>query len=332
MASQKLLSCLVYRAAALLDVTVGSQKTSKLINHHRVCYFSSDQRAGKGDTTEKSKAVRLEEHQQKLRAASLPKQKKIPGVKHIILVASGKGGVGKSTTAVNLALATSSLDRHVKVGLLDADIYGPSVPTMMNLDGERAKINHEKKIIPLNNYGLMCMSMGFLIDKNTPVVWRGLMVTSALQQLLSDVAWGELDYLFVDMPPGTGDAQLTICQNVPVSGAVMVTTPQDIALHDVRRGAEMFKKVKVPILGVVQNMSVFLCPNCGHKTHIFGEDGAKRLSEDTGIQVLGDIPLNVTIRETSDAGTPVTASSPASAEAEAYRQIAKLVVNQLSTS
>uniref|UniRef100_A0A8C6SKT6 Iron-sulfur cluster transfer protein NUBPL n=1 Tax=Neogobius melanostomus TaxID=47308 RepID=A0A8C6SKT6_9GOBI len=250
-------------------------------------------------------------------ARGLPKQKPIPGVKQIIVVASGKGGVGKSTTAVNLALGLSANDPSKSVGLLDADVYGPSIPKLMNLKGN-PDLNDNNLMVPLMNYGIPCMSMGFLVDDTAPIVWRGLMVMSAIEKLLRQVDWGELDFLVVDMPPGTGDVQLSISQNVPVAGAVIVSTPQDIALLDARRGAEMFNKVHVPVLGLVQNMSVFQCPNCLHQTHIFGSDGAKNLALTLGVTFLGDVPLHLNIRETSDSGKPVVVSAPDSPEVKHY--------------
>uniref|UniRef100_A0A667XFQ2 Iron-sulfur cluster transfer protein NUBPL n=1 Tax=Myripristis murdjan TaxID=586833 RepID=A0A667XFQ2_9TELE len=255
----------------------------------------------------------LQERQRQQMARGLPKQKPITGVKQVIVVASGKGGVGKSTTAVNLALGLTAVNPSKSVGVLDADVHGPSIPKLMNLKGN-PELTDNNLMIPLTNYGIPCMSMGFLVDDAAPIVWRGLMVMSAIEKLLRQVNWGSLDYLVVDMPPGTGDVQLSISQNIPVAGAVIVSTPQDIALLDARRGAEMFKKVNVPVLGLVQNMSVFQCPNCHHQTHIFGSDGARRLAETLGVHFLGDIPLHLNIREMSDRGQPVVVSSPDSPE------------------
>ncbi|CAN8020387.1 unnamed protein product [Ixodes persulcatus] len=260
----------------------------------------------------------------------LPKKFPIAGVKHVVLVASGKGGVGKSTTAVNLALALSQSDKHPSVGILDADVYGPSIPRMMNLSGE-PELTNQNLMKPLVNYGIKCMSMGFLVDDKSPVVWRGLMVMSAIQKLLRQVAWGPLDYLVVDMPPGTGDTQLSISQNIPVSGVVVVTTPQPIALTDARKGAEMFQKVQVPVLGLVQNMSKLTCSNCGHQSHMFGKDGATELAREMALDILGDIPLDIEIRETSDNGQPIVVSNASSPQAEAYREIAKKVRGKLPT-
>ncbi len=243
----------------------------------------------------------------------------VPGVKHIVAVASGKGGVGKSTVAVNLALGLVAEGK--RVGLLDADIYGPSVPRMMGIKG-KPEPTDDKRLKPMEAYGLKCMSMGFLVPEDSPMIWRGPMVIGALEQLLRDVAWGELDVLIVDMPPGTGDAQLTMAQRVPLAGAVIVSTPQDIALLDARKGINMFKKVEVPLLGIVENMSTFVCPNCNHESHIFGHGGAKAEAEKIGVECLGEIPLHIAIRETSDAGTPITATQPDSPQAKAYRKIA----------
>ncbi|XP_017332506.1 iron-sulfur protein NUBPL [Ictalurus punctatus] len=271
---------------------------------------------------------RQQERQRAHMARGLPKQKPIAGVKEVIVVASGKGGVGKSTTAVNLALGLMANDRSKTVGLLDADVYGPSVPKLMNLRGN-PELTDNNLMRPLMNFGIPCMSMGFLVEDTAPIVWRGLMVMSAIEKLLRQVDWGSLDYLVIDMPPGTGDVQLSITQNIPIAGAVIVSTPQDIALLDARRGAEMFRKVNVPVLGLVQNMSVFQCPQCNHQTHIFGSDGARELASALGVEVLGDIPLHLNIRETSDKGQPVVVSSPDSPEAEAYRRVALAVVRRL---
>ncbi|XP_048455838.1 iron-sulfur protein NUBPL isoform X2 [Rhincodon typus] len=262
-------------------------------------------------------------------ARGLPKQKMIPGVKQVIVVASGKGGVGKSTTAVNLALGMAA--NNLVVGLLDADVYGPSIPCMMNLRGN-PELTDSNLMRPLVNFGIACMSMGFLVEEGAPIVWRGLMVMSAVERLLRQVDWGQLDYLVVDMPPGTGDVQLSISQNIPISGAVIVSTPQDIALLDAQRAAEMFRKVNVPVLGIVQNMSVFQCPNCKHETYIFGADGARALAAKLALDVLGDIPLHLNIRETSDNGQPVVVSHPDSSEAKAYLRLTAEVLKRLPTS
>ncbi|WP_119165099.1 iron-sulfur cluster carrier protein ApbC [Algihabitans albus] len=251
----------------------------------------------------------------------------VPGVKHIVAVASGKGGVGKSTTATNLTLALAA--QGLRVGVLDADIYGPSQPRMMGISG-RPNSPDGKTLTPLENYGVKVMSMGFLVAEDTPMIWRGPMVQSALQQMLRDVAWGELDALIVDMPPGTGDAQLTMAQQVPLSGAVIVSTPQDIALLDARKGLNMFRKVDVPVLGIVENMSLYICPSCGHEAHIFGHGGAKREAEKLGMEFLGELPLTIEIRETSDGGQPIVVSHPQSAYAQSYLTIAKRVWEKLS--
>ena len=249
----------------------------------------------------------------------------IDDVKAIIAVASGKGGVGKSTTAVNLALGLSALGR--KVGLLDTDIYGPSVPRLMGLSG---KPDSDGKVItPMENYGIKCMSMGFMVDEETAMIWRGPMVVSAIQQMLSEVKWGALDVLVLDLPPGTGDAQLTIAQRVPLKGAVIVSTPQDIALLDARRGIGMFEKVKVPTFGLIENMSTFICPHCGGASHIFGHGGAREEAEKLGADFLGEVPLTIEVRETSDAGTPIVAVDPTSPPGQAYLEIAAKVAPKI---
>jgi ATP-binding protein involved in chromosome partitioning len=255
----------------------------------------------------------------------------IEKINHIICVASGKGGVGKSTTAVNLALALSHIGR--KVGILDADIYGPSLPLMMGVpDGTRPKIQDKKFMLPLLAHGIECNSMGFLVDQKTAMVWRAPMIISAFNQMLNDTAWSELDYLIVDMPPGTGDIQLSLAQSVKVSGAVIVTTPQDVALSDARKGIEMFKKVDVPILGVVENMSMHTCTNCGHEEAIFGSGGGEALSAEYGVEVIGRLPLDLTIRETTDAGNPVVASKTDHAASKAYLALAHNVEKQLQAA
>jgi ATP-binding protein involved in chromosome partitioning len=246
----------------------------------------------------------------------------LPGIKHIIAVASGKGGVGKSTTAVNLALALHA--NGLKVGLLDADVYGPSQPRMMGISGKPTS-KDGKVMEPMANHGIKVMSMGFLIEEETPMIWRGPMVMSAITQLLRDVAWGELDVLVCDLPPGTGDTQLTMSQNVPLSGAVIVSTPQDIALLDAKKGLNMFRKVDVPVLGIIENMSYFACPHCGEVTEIFAHGGAHREAERFGVDFLGEIPLALAIRETSDSGQPIVVSQPDSAHAKAYRGIAETI-------
>ena len=243
----------------------------------------------------------------------------VPGVGAIIAVASGKGGVGKSTTAVNLALGLQAID--LKVGILDADIYGPSLPRLLRLKGRPEPVRG-RLLMPLEGYGLKVMSMGFLVDEETPMIWRGPMVTSALTQMLREVAWGELDVLVVDMPPGTGDAQLTMAQQVPLAGAVIVSTPQDLALIDARKGLAMFRRVNVPVLGIVENMSYFLCPHCGGRTDVFGHGGARSEAARLGVPFLGAVPLHGAIRELSDAGTPVVVSDPEGEHAGIYRSIA----------
>ncbi len=248
--------------------------------------------------------------------------KLIPNVKNIIAVASGKGGVGKSTTAVNLALALAA--EGAKVGMLDADIYGPSQPTMLGIQG-RPESRDGKSLEPMEAHGLQVMSIGFLIDAETPMVWRGPMVTQALEQLLNDTRWRDLDYLVVDLPPGTGDIQLTLAQRVPVTGAVIVTTPQDIALIDARKGLKMFEKVGIPIFGVVENMSIHICSKCGHEEHIFGEGGGQKMSGDYDIEFLGALPLDIRIREEADNGAPTVVTAPNSRIAEIYKQIARRV-------
>jgi ATP-binding protein involved in chromosome partitioning len=246
--------------------------------------------------------------------------KLVPGIKNIIAVASGKGGVGKSTTAVNLALALAA--EGAQVGVLDADIYGPSQPMMLGIAG-RPESNDGKTINPMEAYGLQAMSIGFLIDADTPMVWRGPMVTQALEQLLKDTNWRDLDYLVVDMPPGTGDIQLTLAQKVPVTGAVIVTTPQDIALIDARKGLKMFEKVGVPIVGIVENMSMHVCSKCGHAEAIFGEGGAKKMCADYQVPFLGGLPLDIRIREQTDAGRPTVIADPDGKVAHIYREIAR---------
>ncbi|HRH80637.1 MAG TPA: iron-sulfur cluster carrier protein ApbC [Thiobacillaceae bacterium] len=248
--------------------------------------------------------------------------KLIPGVKNIIAVASGKGGVGKSTTAVNLALALSA--EGAKVGMLDADIYGPSQPTMLGIHG-RPESPDGQNLEPMVGHGLQAMSIGFLIDVETPMVWRGPMVTQALEQLLNNTKWNDLDYLVVDLPPGTGDIQLTLAQRVPVTGAVIVTTPQDIALIDARKGLKMFEKVGVPILGIVENMSLHICSKCGHEERIFGEGGGQQMCKDYGVEFLGGLPLDIRIREETDSGKPTVVAEPESRIAEIYRQIGRRV-------
>ncbi|MSO67873.1 MAG: iron-sulfur cluster carrier protein ApbC, partial [Pseudolabrys sp.] len=250
----------------------------------------------------------------------------IPGVDAIIAVASGKGGVGKSTTAVNLALGLRDLG--LKVGILDADIYGPSLPKLLAIK-EKPQTVGGTRLKPINRYGLTVMSIGFLIDEDTPMIWRGPMVMSAITQMLREVEWGKLDIMVVDMPPGTGDAQLTMAQQVPLKGAVIVSTPQDLALIDARRGVAMFKRVNVPVLGVVENMSYFVCPECGTRSDIFSHGGARHEAERLGVPFLGEVPLHMTIREKSDSGLPVVATEPDGPHAKIYREIAAKVLEQI---
>ncbi|MCD6735042.1 MAG: iron-sulfur cluster carrier protein ApbC [Burkholderiaceae bacterium] len=253
--------------------------------------------------------------------------KTLPGVKNIIAVASGKGGVGKSTTAVNLALALAA--EGASVGMLDADIYGPSQPTMLGITG-RPESRDGKTLEPMEGHGIQASSIGFMIDLDTPMVWRGPMVTQALEQLLRDTNWRDLDYLVIDMPPGTGDIHLTLAQKIPVTGAVIVTTPQDIALIDARKGLKMFEKVGVPILGIVENMAIHVCSNCGHAEHIFGQGGGERMAKEYDIEYLGGLPLDIRIREQADSGKPTVVADPDSEVAAIYRQIARRVAVKIA--
>jgi ATP-binding protein involved in chromosome partitioning len=253
----------------------------------------------------------------------------VPGIKHIIAVASGKGGVGKSTTTANLALAMAA--NGLKVGVLDADIYGPSVPRLFNVSGRPEPVSG-RVLKPLEGYGIKVMSMGFMVEEETPMIWRGPMVISALTQMLREVAWGELDVLVVDMPPGTGDAQLTMAQQVPLAGAVIVSTPQDLALIDARKGLNMFKRVDVPVLGIVENMSFFLCPDCGGRHDIFGHGGARAEADRLDVPFLGEVPLTMKIRETSDAGTPIVVSDPEGEVAGIYKEIAAKVISGIENA
>lgn len=253
----------------------------------------------------------------------------VPGVRAIIAVASGKGGVGKSTTAINLALGLKAIGQ--RVGILDADIYGPSIPRMVGASG-KPHTPDGKKLDPMMAWGIPTMSMGYMVEEDTPMIWRGPMVQSAIQQMLSDVSWGELDVLVVDLPPGTGDAQLTMAQKVPLAGAVIVSTPQDIALLDARKAIQMFRKVDIPILGIVENMSYYCCPNCGHRSDVFAHGGARQCADTYGVPFLGEVPLDIRIRETSDGGKPIVASDPGSHHAEVYRQIAAQVRQQIDAA
>jgi ATP-binding protein involved in chromosome partitioning len=250
-----------------------------------------------------------------------------PDVKHIVAVASGKGGVGKSTTAINLAISFASIG--LSVGILDADIYGPSLPRMMGINEKPTSIDG-KILQPIEKFKIKCMSIGFLVPEDSPTIWRGPMVMSALEQMLRDVNWGTLDIMVVDMPPGTGDAQLTMSQRVPLAGAVIVSTPQDIALLDARKGLNMFRKVDVPVLGIIENMSMFICPNCGETSNIFGHGGAKKEAKELAVEFLGEVPLHMDIRETSDAGTPVALKSPDGDHAVIYKAIANTIWSKLS--
>jgi ATP-binding protein involved in chromosome partitioning len=253
--------------------------------------------------------------------------KPLAGVRNIVAIASGKGGVGKSTTAVNLALAL--LAEGARVGILDADIYGPSQPLMLGLHG-RPEVKEGNRIIPMQAYGLQAMSIGFLVDEDQPMIWRGPMVTGALQQLLNNTEWDALDYLIIDLPPGTGDIQLTLSQQIPVSGALIVTTPQDIALLDAQRGFKMFQQVSVPVLGLVENMSIHICSHCGHSEHIFGEGGGQKMAQKYGMELLGALPLELGIRKNADAGFPTVVAEPDSPSALIYREIARKMAARLA--
>jgi len=276
--------------------------------------------------------TRLDLHPRIVSHAVQPNVSPLPSVRNLIAIGSGKGGVGKSTTAVNLALALAG--EGARVGVLDADIYGPSIPTMLGLSG-RPDSPDGKTIEPMQAHGVEAMSIGLLVDQDTPMIWRGPMATSALTQLLGETRWGhalegDLDYLIVDLPPGTGDIQLTLAQKIPVAGAVIVTTPQDVATLDARKALKMFEKVNVPVLGLVENMAVHVCSNCGHAEHIFGDGGGKRMAEQYGVPLLGSLPLEIAIREQGDAGSPVVAAAPASAAAAAYRATALRMAIELA--
>jgi ATP-binding protein involved in chromosome partitioning len=252
----------------------------------------------------------------------------LPSIAAIVAVASGKGGVGKSTTAANLAVALAKLGK--RVALFDADIFGPSMPRMLGLSGKKPH-SDGRKVYPLENHGVKVMSIGFMVAEDDPIIWRGPMVMGALEQMLKDVEWGDIDVMIVDMPPGTGDTQLTMSQRVPLSGAVIVSTPQDIALLDARKGLNMFKRVEVPILGVIENMSHYICPSCGHRDDIFSSGGAKKAAGELDADVLGEIPLDIRIRETSDEGTPIVIAEPDSAYSKAYLEIAQRLIEKVST-
>ncbi len=261
------------------------------------------------------------------RAKRLPEKTPIKGVKHTIAVASGKGGVGKSTVSVNLAIALAH--RGAKVGILDTDVYGPSIPLMMGIH-EPLRVTKEEKLIPLNKYGVKLISVGFMLDEETPLIWRGPLVMQLVKQFLTGVEWGELDYLVIDLPPGTGDAQLTLVQTIPVTGAVVVTTPQDVALLDARRAIKMFNEVKVPILGIVENMSYFICPHCNQKTEIFSHGGGEKTSQRYGVPFLGSIPIDPEIRTGGDRGEPIVHAMPDSPHSEAFMKIAGSIAGRLS--
>ena len=268
-------------------------------------------------------------HGRQTQAAPQQGSELLPGVKSVIAIASGKGGVGKSTTAVNIATAMAA--QNVRVGLLDCDIYGPSIPRMLNLSGQPEMVG-ERRLRPMANYGIKCMSIGFLVAEDTAMIWRGPMVMQALEQMMRDVDWGELDVLICDLPPGTGDAQLTMAQRVPLTGAVIVSTPQDIALLDVTRGINMFQQVQVPIFGVVENMSYYVCPECGHRAEIFHHGGARETALRLGVDFLGEIPLDLAIRTTSDSGRPIVVTQPDSPHAESYRRIAAGLIDKASAA
>ncbi|KCV68707.1 hypothetical protein H696_04995 [Fonticula alba] len=281
-----------------------------------------------GSEAQSSRAEALKAHQAARMARGLPRRQGLPGVRHIITVASGKGGVGKSTVSTNLAAA---LHHHsgLRVGLLDADVFGPSIPRMVNSEGMEALVDESNKLIPVQNYGLQTMSMGYLVGPDSAVVWRGLMVMKAMEQLTKQVAWKDLDVLIVDTPPGTGDTHLSLFQTLPISGAIIVSTPQHIALGDVRKGIDMFKKVNVPIVGLVQNMSLHQCTRCGHVDHIFGCDGVRDLSDEYGIRLLADLPINAAICDGADHGKPIVLSQASSPAAMAFHSVADAVADHL---
>jgi len=260
------------------------------------------------------------------KSKKMPAKSPLPGIKHTIAVASGKGGVGKSTVAVNLALSLAATG--AKVGLLDADVYGPSIPLMMGIH-EMPGATEDEKLIPIENHGVKLMSVGFMLDEETPLIWRGPLVMQLIQQFLKGVVWGELDYLVIDLPPGTGDVQLTLVQTIPLTGAVIVTTPQDIALLDARRAIKMFSEVEAPVLGIIENMSVFVCPHCNEKTEIFSRGGGLKTSERYEVPLLGSLPLDIKTREGGDSGTPIVVMEPESAQAKAFGEIASNVAGQI---
>jgi ATP-binding protein involved in chromosome partitioning len=268
------------------------------------------------------------DHQKKLMSRGLPKQKHLPGVKNIICVASGKGGVGKSTVAANVALTLANRF-GLATGLLDADIYGPSVPKLMNLTGHEPEVDGDNLMLPLRNFNLGCMSMGFLVDEKAPIVWRGLMVMQAIERLLFKVKWAPLDVLVIDMPPGTGDVHLSVSQHLKLTGSVIVSTPQDLALIDARRAIEMFVKLDVPCLGLVQNMSTHVCVKCGHEEHLFGREGVAQLAEEIGCDLLASVPLNRELREKSDSGQPIMIENPDHPIALIYKEICEKIIKKL---
>ena len=314
------LQCAASEAKALEPLRAAAEKAAKSVAGitAALVMLTAERPAGSGG----SSASHTHAHAGP-RAQAATAKKLVPGVKRIIAVASGKGGVGKSTTAVNLALGLKA--QGLKVGLLDADVYGPSLPRLLGLSSKPV-MGEGRMLEPLEAYGVKVMSIGFLVEDNAAMIWRGPMVMSALQQMLREVNWGELDVLVVDMPPGTGDAQLTMAQSVPLAGAVIVSTPQDLALIDARRGIAMFERVEVPILGLIENMSYFLCPHCGERADIFGHGGAKHEAEQQNVPYLGAIPLHIEIRERSDSGKPVVATAPDSTHAHIYKDIAAKIM------
>jgi ATP-binding protein involved in chromosome partitioning len=325
------LGCSLGRAESVKTVSIEAQRVLVELIFHYPC-------RGWWPQLEAAARHALEQHLEGRELQLLPRQRvaahsvqqglaPLPGVKNIIAVASGKGGVGKSTTSVNLALALQA--EGARVGVLDADIYGPSIPRMLGLEG-KPESPDGKTITPKQNHGLQAMSIGLLIGEDTPMIWRGPMVTQALQQLLGETSWEDLDYLIIDLPPGTGDIQLTLCQRVPLSAAIIVTTPQDIALLDARKALQMFNKVSVPVLGIVENMAIHVCSNCGHAEHIFGSGGGERMAQQYGVPLLGSLPLDIRIREQADGGTPTVIAEPKSELAERYRQIARSAAARLS--
>ncbi|KAF2360898.1 Mrp/NBP35 ATP-binding protein [Trinorchestia longiramus] len=300
-----------------------------ILKNYRLAPFAMSSRLCHHDPLGVGKSQSLSEHQKKVMARGLPKKQSLGGVRNVILVASGKGGVGKSTTAVNLALALKQHLGSEDVGLLDMDIFGPSIPIMMNLHNTKPALDKDKRMVPLLNYGIHCMSVGLMVPADGAMIWRGPMVMSAVQQLLLRTAWPSLHTLLLDLPPGTGDVALSVAQLVQVTGAVLVSTPQDVALADVKRGAQMMQKVGVPVLGVVQNMSLHRCSSCGHIEHIFGRDGAARVAQQLGVPVLGDVPIALDIREAGDTGCPIAVTRPQSQEAECYRSIVSALLRRL---